>query len=67
MRYIYCNFQLYVDQNLNITSDSNSNYVYLSKFITIMKKPLYLILIVSILLSGCDKEKEAIIFNNQIP
>ena len=32
-----------------------------------MKKPLYLILIVSILLSGCDKEKEAIIFNNQIP
>ena len=32
-----------------------------------MKKPLYIILIVLIIFSGCDKEKEVIILDNQIP
>ena len=32
-----------------------------------MKKPLYAILIVLIIFSGCDKEKEVIILDNQIP
>ena len=32
-----------------------------------MKKSLYSILIVLIILSGCDKEKEVIILDNQIP
>lgn len=32
-----------------------------------MKKSLYTILIVLIILSGCDKEKEVIILDNQIP
>ena len=32
-----------------------------------MKKPLYKILIFLIILMGCDKENEVIIFDNQIP
>ena len=32
-----------------------------------MKKPLYAILLVLIIFSGCDKEKEVIILDNQIP